>query len=348
MRARRELRWFPKPAAVPRSRALVAVAPSSLRYWFSGTSLLHRIPNAALGGVLLFGHALRIISLPPDRRCRPPIARRVSADFLVTAAGIIVLADRTRRRPRHRAVVTATWHMDHDARPRTAVLERVHGTSIWWPVSPNLPGEHGIGRDRRGISGAAVVPQCLPIFVADILSALKSSCRKRPACWCWKPPASSRSTLPQPRSSAEIIKQRHEDGIDFATIARLDPSRAQDAIVRFGIAALASAYGSPVPQRGRGDTRLAAGRAKYLRPSSTRTGTRFAHFDAFSTADKSTQSAQTRMLREPVPTTLENAIARAYAERSLRPIGHKAIAGEFQVRPCEWDSDNRHGQNPPR
>jgi SulP family sulfate permease len=33
---------------------------------------------------------------------------------------------------------------------------------------------------------------------------------------------------------AEIIKQCHDDGIDFA-IARLESSRAQQAIVRFGI-----------------------------------------------------------------------------------------------------------------
>jgi SulP family sulfate permease len=38
----------------------------------------------------------------------------------------------------------------------------------------------------------------------------------------------------------EIIRQCHEDGVDFA-IARLESSRAQDALVRFGIAALLGA-----------------------------------------------------------------------------------------------------------
>ena len=36
---------------------------------------------------------------------------------------------------------------------------------------------------------------------------------------------------------AEIIRQCRDDGVDFA-IARLESTRAQDALVRFGIASL--------------------------------------------------------------------------------------------------------------
>jgi len=51
----------------------------------------------------------------------------------------------------------------------------------------------------------------------------------------------------------EIIRQCHDDGVDFA-IARLESTRAQDALVRFGIAALLRRR-SPVSQRGRSDPR---------------------------------------------------------------------------------------------
>ena len=92
--------------------AAVAIVVALLAF---GASLLHQIPNAALGGVLLFV-ALRIIRL----RQIVTIYRQSLGEFLLillTAAGDHRAADRTGRRHRHRAVAAAR-HLEHDARPR--------------------------------------------------------------------------------------------------------------------------------------------------------------------------------------------------------------------------------------
>ena len=77
-----------------------------------GATLLQHVPNAALGGVLLFV-ALRIIRAEADRRDLSPVARRIPADR-GDRRGDHRAADRTGRRRRHRAVAAAR-HLEHDA-----------------------------------------------------------------------------------------------------------------------------------------------------------------------------------------------------------------------------------------
>src|SRR5579863_433481 len=116
--------------------SLAAVAIVVLLLAF-GTSLLLRIPNAALGGVLLFV-ALRIIRL----RQIIAVARQSLGEFLlilVTAAGIIVL-------PIEQGVglgiaLSLLHGIWTTTRARVRPFERVPGTSIWWPVNSSLPGE---------------------------------------------------------------------------------------------------------------------------------------------------------------------------------------------------------------
>src|SRR6202011_4919512 len=102
-----------------------------------GASLLSQLPNAALGGVLLFV-ALRIIRISQI----VAIYRQSFGEFLLiisTAAAIIVL-------PIEEGVgigialclLHGIWST---TRARVLVYERVPGTSIWWPSSPNIPGE---------------------------------------------------------------------------------------------------------------------------------------------------------------------------------------------------------------
>jgi MFS superfamily sulfate permease-like transporter len=208
--------------------AAVAIVIALLAF---GTSLLHRIPNAALGGVLLFV-ALRIIRL----RQIVAICRQSLGEFLLillTAAGIIVL-------PIEQGVglgiaLSLLHGIWSTTRARVQVFERVPGTSIWWPSSANLPGEQEPGVIVAGFQAPLSFLNAYH-FRRDILAALKSA------------PAKVRLLVLEATGIVEIdftaaqiltdiIRQCHADDIDFA-IARLESLRAQDAIARFGIEAL--------------------------------------------------------------------------------------------------------------
>jgi MFS superfamily sulfate permease-like transporter len=193
-----------------------------------GTSLLHRIPNAALGGVLLFV-ALRIIRF----RQIATVGRQSLGEFLlilVTAAGIILL-------PIEQGVglgiaLSLLHGIWTTTRARVRPLERVPGTSIWWPASPNLPGEQEAGVIVAGFPAPLSFLNAYD-FRRDILAALKSSSQKI-RLLVLEATGIVEIDFTAAQVLAEIIKQCHDDGIDFA-IARLESSRAQQAIVRFGI-----------------------------------------------------------------------------------------------------------------
>src|SRR5579863_9592854 len=151
---------------------LTAVAIVVLLLAF-GTSLLHRIPNAALGGVLLFV-ALRIVRLGQI----VTICRQSLGEFLLillTAAGIIVL-------PIEQGVglgiaLSLLHGIWSTTRARVQPFERVPGTSIWWPVSSKLPGEQEPGVIVVGFQAPLSFLNAYD-FRRDILAALKSQSQK--------------------------------------------------------------------------------------------------------------------------------------------------------------------------
>ena len=158
-----------------------------------GATLLQHVPNAALGGVLLFV-ALRIIRLNQI----VAIYRQSFGEFLLivaTAAAIIVL-------PIEQGVaVGIALSLLHGiwstTRARLIQFDRVPDTTIWWPANPNMPGERN-PRCRRGRpAGAVVVPQRTE-FPRRRAERCKDA--RDPGCWCWKPAASWRSTSPRRRS----------------------------------------------------------------------------------------------------------------------------------------------------
>lgn len=233
---------FPVDASPPRTAVvretggcsqiagLAAVAIVILLLAF-GTALLHRIPNAALGGVLLFV-ALRIIRL----RQIVAVARQSLGEFLlilVTAAGIIVL-------PIEQGVglgiaLSLLHGIWTTTRAHIRPFDRVPGTSIWWPVSPKLPGEQEPGVIVVGLQAPLSFLNAYD-FRRDILAALKSSPQKV-RLLVLEATGIVEIDFTAAQVLIEVIRQCHADGIDFA-IARLESDRAQDAIVRFGIGAL--------------------------------------------------------------------------------------------------------------
>jgi sulfate permease, SulP family len=196
-----------------------------------GASLLSRIPNAALGGVLLFV-ALRIIRVNQI----VAIAGQSLAEFaliVATAAAIIVL-------PIEQGVglgiaLSLLHGIWSTTRARALIFERVPGTSIWWPKSPSLPGEREPGIIVAGFQAPLSFLNAYH-FRSDILDALQSA------------PEKARLIILEATGIVEIdftaaqvlgdlIRKCHADGVDFA-IARLESIRAQQAMVRFGIVTL--------------------------------------------------------------------------------------------------------------
>jgi SulP family sulfate permease len=205
--------------------AAVAIVIALLAF---GATLLRQIPNAALGGVLLFV-ALRIIRINQI----VAIYRQSSGEFLLviaTAAALIVLP--IEQGVGLGIVLSLAHGIWSTTRARVLVYERVPGTSIWWPASQNLPGEREPGVMVAGFQAPLSFLNAYH-FRRDLLQALKSS------------PEKARLIVLEATGIVEIdftaaqvlidlVSRCHADGVDFA-IARLESARAQDAMARFGI-----------------------------------------------------------------------------------------------------------------
>ncbi len=193
-----------------------------------GTALLSRIPNAALGGVLLFV-ALRIIRVSQI----VAIYRQSLGEFfliVLTAAAIILL-------PIEQGVGTGIalsllhgiWST---TRARVLVFERVPGTSIWWPSSANLPGEREPGVLVAGFQAPLSFLNAYH-FRRDLLEALQSS-PERVRLIVLEATGIVEIDFTAAQVLRDLICRCHADGVDFA-IARLESIRAQQAMARFGI-----------------------------------------------------------------------------------------------------------------
>ena len=196
-----------------------------------GASLLHQIPNAALGGVLLFV-ALRIIRVKQI----VVIYKQSFGEFLLivlTAAAIIVL-------PIEQGVglgiaLSLLHGIWSTTRAHVLVFERVPGTSIWWPSSSSLPGEREPGIIVAGFQAPLSFLNAYH-FRRDILDALKSSPQK-PRLLVLEATGIVEIDFTAAQVLTDIVRKCHADGIDFA-LARLESIRAQKAMARFGINAL--------------------------------------------------------------------------------------------------------------
>jgi SulP family sulfate permease len=194
-----------------------------------GATLLKYVPDAALGGVLLFV-ALRIIRF----RQIATIYRQSFAEFLLivaTAAAIIAL-------PIEQGVavgiILSLLHgIWSTTRARLVVFERVPGTTIWWPVNPHSDGER--------VPDVTVVGMHAPLsflnaesFKVDVLNVLQTETTKLLVL--------EASGMPEIDFTAaqnliELIKECDKQGITVA-VARLESPRAQAAFERFGIYAV--------------------------------------------------------------------------------------------------------------
>ena len=193
-----------------------------------GATLLRHVPDAALGGVLLFV-AMRIIRVKQI----VTIYRQSLAEFLLivaTAAAIIVL-------PIEQGVaVGIVLSLLHGiwttTRARLITFEHLPGTTIWWPASPHIAGERH--------PDVAVVGLQAPLsflnagnFSADVRRVLDAATPK-PKLLVLEATGIVEIDFTAAQTLIDLVRKCHEDGVTVA-IARLESTRAQDAFERFRI-----------------------------------------------------------------------------------------------------------------
>jgi sulfate permease, SulP family len=193
-----------------------------------GAALLHHVPEAALGGVLLFV-ALRIIRLSQIAA----IFRQSFGEFLLvvaTAASIIIL-------PIEQGVaVGIALSLLHGiwstTQARLVVFDRVPDTTIWWPANPNIKGE----RDPK----VAVVGLQAPLsflnatsFRADALKVIRTAAPK-PRLLVIEASGIVEIDFTAAQALLAMFRECGEEGVTVA-VARLESTRAQQAFERFGL-----------------------------------------------------------------------------------------------------------------
>ena len=193
----------------------------------AGGSFLRAVPQAALGGILLFV-GLKIIRF----RQIADIWRQAPGESLLiaaTAAAIILL-------PIEQGVgigiaLSMLYGLWSSARAQVLVFERVPGTSIWWPASSNLKGEREPGilvagfqaplsflnvyRFRRDLSVLRAETAGVRLIILEAAGILGVD-------------------FTAAQVVREIIMHLHENGVDFA-VARLESPRAEEDMKRLGI-----------------------------------------------------------------------------------------------------------------
>jgi MFS superfamily sulfate permease-like transporter len=206
---------------------LVAVAVVLLLLIF-GATLLQHIPEAALGGVLLFV-AFRIVHIGQI----VAIYRQSFIEFLLivaTAAAIILL-------PIQQGVgigitLSLLYGVWGTTRARLLIFERIPGTSIWWPASPHIPGETEPGIVVAGFQAPLSFLNANG-FREDVLNALHASV---PGVRLIVLEATGITGIDFTAAQVlnDLIRRCRAEGTDFA-IARLESIRAQNAVAQFGI-----------------------------------------------------------------------------------------------------------------
>lgn len=189
-----------------------------------GTGLLRHVPDAALGGILLFV-ALRIVRVKQI----VTIYRQTRSEFLLivaTAALIIVLPI---EQGAFLGIMLSLLHgIWSTTRARLVEFERVPGTTIWWPAHPHITGER--------IAGVAVIGLQAPLsflnapgFRSDVAKVLGTA---TPQLLVLEASGMVEIDFTAAQILLDIFKACREQGVTVA-LARLESVRAQDAFERF-------------------------------------------------------------------------------------------------------------------
>ena len=228
---------FPVNASPPRTGIVVETGGQSqlaglaaalivLALLALGTGLLQHVPDAALGGILLFV-ALRIIRVKQITT----IYRQSPSEFLLiiaTAALIIVLPI---QQGAFLGIVLSLLHgIWSTTRAKLVEFDRVPGTTIWWPAHPHIAGER--------IAGVAVVGLQAPLsflnapgFRSDVAKLLSVS---TPKLLVLEASGMVEIDFTAAQVLLDVFRVCQLQGVTVA-VARLESMRAQSAFERFGL-----------------------------------------------------------------------------------------------------------------
>lgn len=189
-----------------------------------GTGLLQHVPDAALGGILLFV-ALRIIRTKQIAT----IYRQSFSEFLliVATAGLIIVLPI--QQGAFLGIVLSLLHgIWSTTRARLIEFERVPGTTIWWPAHPHITGER--------IAGVAVIGLQAPLsflnapgFRSDVTKVLSTA---TPQLLVLEASGMVEIDFTAAQILLDVFKACNAQGVTVA-LARLESVRAQDAFERF-------------------------------------------------------------------------------------------------------------------
>ena len=193
-----------------------------------GTSLLKHVPDAALGGILLFV-ALRIIRVKQIAL----IYRQSIWEFaliLATAACIIALPI---QQGAALGIILSLIHgIWSTMRAKLTTFERVPGTTIWWPASPphlEMKGER--------LLGVAVVGQQAPLsflnaptFRSEVMKVVND---EKPSLLVLEASGMVEIDFTAAQVLIQLFGECHDQGVTVA-LARLESVRAQQAFEQFG------------------------------------------------------------------------------------------------------------------
>ena len=194
----------------------------------AGAALLRHVPEAALGGVLLFV-ALRIFRV----RQIVGVLRQTPAEFaliVATAAAIVVL-------PIEQGVglgiaLSLLHGIWTTTQARVVQFERVTGTTVWWPQSPQLKCEAEPGVIVAGFQAPLSFLNAYQ-FRTDARALLQSAPGK-PRLFVLEATGIVEIDFTAAQVLVGFIRECHARDVPFA-IARLESARAQEALTRFHI-----------------------------------------------------------------------------------------------------------------
>jgi SulP family sulfate permease len=193
-----------------------------------GSGLLQHVPDAALGGILLFV-ALRIIRVKQIAQ----IYRQSIWEFgliLATAACIIALP--IQQGAALGIILSLVHGIWSTTRAKLTIFERVPGTTIWWPASPRpqMKGER--------LDGVAVVGQQAPLsflnapgFRAEVMTVVGD---EQPKLLVLEASGMVEIDFTAAQVLIGLFRECADQGVTVA-LARLESVRAQEAFERFAI-----------------------------------------------------------------------------------------------------------------
>jgi sulfate permease, SulP family len=195
-----------------------------------GSEALGHLPSAALAGVLLFV-AMRLVRVGVMR----DVWRRSRAEFLlILATALAILVMPIEQGVSLGALLSVLHGVWTTTRAKTIELDRVPGTSIWWPRDKDIQGEF--------VPAVRVIALQAPLSFLNAYNfrrAIERIASEEPPARLVVIEANALVEIDYTGATvlAALVGRLRDRGVDVA-VARLESVRAQESFARLGLFAL--------------------------------------------------------------------------------------------------------------